>query len=54
MIQSAFCWVKLLPLDATDPGRPFWEMTLSYGEHVVKAQLVWCEETLKKLKAGEK
>jgi PadR family transcriptional regulator AphA len=45
---------RLAEEHATDVGRPFWEMTLSYGEHVSKAQLAWCEETLKKLKAGEK
>jgi DNA-binding PadR family transcriptional regulator len=45
---------RLAEEHATDAGRPFWEMTLSYGEHVSKAQLAWCEETLKKLKAGEK
>ena len=36
-----------------DPGLPFWEMTLSYGECVVKAQLAWCGEMLKKLKDRE-
>lgn len=32
------------------PDRPFWEMTLSYGEHVARARLAWCDEALKKLK----
>jgi hypothetical protein len=37
----------------SDPGLPFWEITLSYGEHIAKAQLVWSDETLKKLKDRE-
>ncbi|HVW78172.1 MAG TPA: PadR family transcriptional regulator [Alloacidobacterium sp.] len=36
-----------------EPGLPFWEMTLSYGEHIAKAQLAWSEETLKKLNREE-
>jgi PadR family transcriptional regulator, regulatory protein AphA len=36
-----------------DAGLPFWEITLSYGEHIAKAQLAWSEETLKKLKDRE-
>ena len=36
--------------DEANPGLPFWEMTLSYGEHIAKAQLAWSEEVLKKLK----
>lgn len=36
-----------------DAGLPFWEMTLSYGEHITKAQLAWSEETLKKLRNTE-
>jgi len=39
--------------DESNPGLPFWEMTLSYGEHIAKAQLAWGEETLKKLKDKE-
>jgi PadR family transcriptional regulator, regulatory protein AphA len=31
------------------PQKPFWLMTLSYGEHMARAQMEWCEETLKKL-----
>lgn len=34
----------------TNPGLPFWEMTLSYGEHIAEAKLAWSEEALKKLK----
>lgn len=37
----------------TEAGLPFWEMTLSYGEHMAKAQLSWSEETLKKLSREE-
>jgi PadR family transcriptional regulator, regulatory protein AphA len=44
---------RLAEEHAADPGLPFWEMTLSYGEHVGKAQLAWCEETLKKLKVKD-
>jgi PadR family transcriptional regulator AphA len=44
---------RLLEEHENDPGRPFWEMTLSYGEHITKAQLAWCEETLKKLKGRD-
>jgi len=39
--------------DERNPGLPFWEMTLSYGEHIAKAQLAWSEEALKKLKDKE-
>ena len=39
--------------DERNPGLPFWEMTLSYGEHISKAQLAWSEEALKKLKDKE-
>jgi hypothetical protein len=35
------------------PDRLFWEMTLSYGEHVAHAELAWCEESLKKLEIRE-
>lgn len=27
------------------PGLPYWLMTLSYGQHVSRALLDWCEET---------
>jgi PadR family transcriptional regulator AphA len=37
----------------SNPGLPFWEMTLSYGEHIARAQLAWSEEALKKLKDKE-
>jgi DNA-binding PadR family transcriptional regulator len=35
------------------PDRLFWEMTLSHGEHVARAHLAWCDESLKKLKGRE-
>ena len=34
---------------ANDPQKPFWLMTLSYGEHVARAKVNWCNETLKEL-----
>ena len=44
---------RLLEEHENDAGRPFWEMTLSYGEHITKAQFAWSDETLKKLKDRE-
>ncbi len=44
---------RLLEEHEKDSGRPFWEITLSYGEHMAKAQLAWSEEALKKLKDRE-
>ncbi len=41
---------RLLEEHEQDAGRPFWEITLSYGEHIAKAQLAWSQETLKKLR----
>jgi DNA-binding PadR family transcriptional regulator len=35
---------------AKHPQKPYWLMTLSYGEHMARAQMAWCGETLKKLK----
>jgi DNA-binding PadR family transcriptional regulator len=32
------------------PQKQFWLMTLSYGEHTVRARMAWCEETLRTLK----
>ena len=28
------------------PELPYWLMTLSYGEHALRAQVAWCDETL--------
>lgn len=36
------------------PDRPFWEITLSCGDHMARAELAWCEESLKKLKKLER
>ena len=33
------------------PSRPFWLMTLSYGEHRSRAMLRWCAETRRALRA---
>ena len=33
------------------PSRPFWLMTLSYGEHRSRAVLRWCRETREALRA---
>ena len=35
------------------PGLPYWLMTLSYGQHVSRALLGWCDESLEKLKSFE-
>jgi PadR family transcriptional regulator AphA len=32
------------------PQKPFWLMTLSYGEHMSRAAIKWCDETLKDLR----
>ena len=32
-----------------DSNLPYWLMTVSYGQHVTRALLRWCEETLGKL-----
>lgn len=53
LVDYAAIRKRLLKESENDPGRPFWEMTLSYGEHMAKAQLAWSEETLKKLKNRE-
>jgi DNA-binding PadR family transcriptional regulator len=44
---------RLLEEHQEDTGRPFWEITLSYGEHIAKVQLAWAEEVLKRLKDKE-
>jgi DNA-binding PadR family transcriptional regulator len=31
------------------PDVPFWGITLSYGKHLAKAHLEWCDETLRTL-----
>lgn len=32
--------------NAGNPNLPFWLMTLSYGEHVSRALIQWCDKTL--------
>lgn len=34
---------------ADDPNVPYWLMTVRYGQHVRRALLDWCDETLAKL-----
>jgi PadR family transcriptional regulator, regulatory protein AphA len=34
---------------ADDPNAPYWLMTVRYGQHVRRALLDWCDETLAKL-----
>ena len=53
LVDYAAIRKRLLQEHETDPGRPFWEITLSYGEHIAKAQLAWSEEALNKLKDRE-
>ncbi len=36
---------------AGHPGLPYWLMTLSYGQHVSRALLHWCEETTSALES---
>lgn len=36
--------------NAGNPNLPFWLMTVSYGEHISRALLQWCDETLVELK----
>ncbi|MDQ3856203.1 MAG: PadR family transcriptional regulator [Chloroflexota bacterium] len=36
-------WLRTEQVD--HPGLPYWLMTLSYGRHVARAILAWCEET---------
>jgi len=35
-----------------DPGYLYWSSTLSYGLHITRARVAWCEETLAWLKTG--
>ena len=36
--------------NAGNPNLPYWLMTISYGEHVSRALLQWCDESLAELK----
>jgi DNA-binding PadR family transcriptional regulator len=54
LIEYAGIRKRLFQENSPDnPGLPFWEITLSYGEHIANAQLAWSGETLKKLKNAE-
>ncbi len=53
LIEYAAVRKRLFEENEKDAGLPFWEITLSYGEHITKAQLAWSEEALKKLKDRE-
>lgn len=33
-----------------DPGYAYWRSALSYGQHVTRARIAWCQETLKWLR----
>jgi PadR family transcriptional regulator, regulatory protein AphA len=35
---------------STHPDRPYWLITLSFGEHRCRALLQWCDETLRTLR----
>ena len=53
LVEYAEIRHRLQKENSADPGLPFWEMTLSYGEHRAKAELAWAEETLKKLRSRQ-
>ena len=36
--------------NAGNPNLPYWLMTVSYGEHVSRALVQWCDQTLAELK----
>ena len=37
-----------------DPGHAYWRSTLRYGQHLTRARVAWCEETLEWLTTVEK
>ena len=41
---------KQLPQYQEHPNYPYWRSTLSYGLHLTRARVAWCEETLAWLK----
>jgi DNA-binding PadR family transcriptional regulator len=57
--HRAHCELELVTYRATrkrlekeaknNPQKPFWLMTLNYGEHMARAKVKWCDETLKEL-----
>jgi PadR family transcriptional regulator AphA len=38
---------------AANPNLPFWLMTISYGEHLTRAMLAWCDAAERKLGRGK-
>ena len=44
-------WLKTE--QAGHPGLPYWLMTVSYGQHVSRALLAWCDESLHTLESVE-
>jgi PadR family transcriptional regulator, regulatory protein AphA len=38
----------------THPQKPFWEMTLDYGEHLTQAKIKWCDKILRTLAERKK
>lgn len=43
-----------LKADQTDhPGLPYWLMTVSYGQHLTRALMAWCDESLATLEPLE-
>jgi DNA-binding PadR family transcriptional regulator len=40
--------------ESTHPDRPYWLITLSFGEHRCRALLQWCGETLRTLRRLER
>jgi len=41
---------RIVREEGRHPQKPYWLMTLSYGEHMARARMAWCEETLRALK----
>ena len=39
--------------EVNDPNTPFWELAISYGEHVNRAYITWAEEALARLSEME-
>jgi DNA-binding PadR family transcriptional regulator len=42
-------WLK--ETEADEPGLPYWLVTVSYGKHVSRALVEWCDETLAGLRS---
>ncbi len=39
--------------ESDHPGLPYWLMTISYGRHVTRALIAWCDESLATLESLE-